>query len=124
MSESTNPASDEPAFRYTAAMAGEIEARWQAYWARHGTFETPNPSGPLATGEQVPGDKRFIMDMVPYPSGSGLHVGHPLGFIATHVYGRYQRMLGRNVLHAMGFDAFGLPPEQHAAQTGTHPRRA
>ncbi|MBS2966770.1 leucine--tRNA ligase [Actinocrinis puniceicyclus] len=123
MSESTRPpASDEPAFRYTAAMAGEIEARWQAYWARHGTFETPNPSGPLATDTPVPGEKYYVLDMFPYPSGSGLHVGHPLGFIATDVFGRYQRMLGRNVLHAMGFDAFGLPAEQYAVQTGTHPR--
>jgi leucyl-tRNA synthetase len=122
MTETTKPASDEPAFRYTAAMAGDIEARWQAHWEQHGTFETPNPSGPLATGEPVSGDKRYIMDMFPYPSGSGLHVGHPLGFIATDVYGRYQRMLGRNVLHAMGFDAFGLPAEQYAMQTGTHPR--
>ncbi len=123
VSESTKPgASDEPAFRYTAAMAGEIEARWQAYWVEHGTFEAPNPSGPLATGEPVPGEKRFIMDMFPYPSGTGLHVGHPLGFIATDVYARYQRMLGHNVLHTMGFDAFGLPAEQYAVQTGTHPR--
>jgi leucyl-tRNA synthetase len=124
MSESTRPApvSDEPAQRYTAALAGEIEARWQAYWEERGTFQAPNPSGPLATGRPVPGDKRFILDMFPYPSGSGLHVGHPLGFIATDVFGRYQRMLGRNVLHAMGFDAFGLPAEQHAVETGTHPR--
>jgi leucyl-tRNA synthetase len=122
MSESTRLASDEPAHRYTAVLAGEIEARWQAYWEEHGTFQAPNPSGPLATGKPVPGDKRFILDMFPYPSGSGLHVGHPLGFIATDVYGRYQRMLGRNVLHAMGFDAFGLPAEQYAVQTGTHPR--
>ncbi len=126
MSESSTPSktgtSDEPAFRYTAAMASEIEARWQAYWAEHGTFQTPNPSGPLSTGEPVPGDKRYIMDMFPYPSGAGLHVGHPLGFIATDVFGRFQRMLGRNVLHTMGFDAFGLPAEQYAVQTGTHPR--
>ena len=124
MSESTRPASasDEPAHRYTAALAGEIEARWQAYWEDHGTFQSPNPSGPLATGDPVPPDKRYILDMFPYPSGSGLHVGHPLGFIATDVFGRYQRMLGRNVLHAMGFDAFGLPAEQYAVQTGTHPR--
>ncbi len=131
MSESTKPgSSDEPAFRYTAAMAGEIEARWQAYWNEHGTFDAPNPSGPLGprpdgpsgATPKIPGDKRYIMDMFPYPSGSGLHVGHPLGFIATDVFGRYQRMLGRNVLHTMGFDAFGLPAEQYAVQTGTHPR--
>src|SRR5690348_10008564 len=124
MSESAKPpASGEPAFRYTAAMAGEIEERWQAYWAQHGTFEAPNPSGPLATDTPVPGKKYFVLDMFPYPSGSGLHVGHPLGFIATDVFGRYQRMLGSNVLHAMGFDAFGLPAEQYAVQTGTHPRK-
>jgi leucyl-tRNA synthetase len=124
MNERTRPAlaPDEPAHRYTAALAGEIEARWQAYWEENGTFQTPNPSGALATGEPVSADKRFILDMFPYPSGSGLHVGHPLGFIATDVFGRYQRMLGRNVLHAMGFDAFGLPAEQHAVETGTHPR--
>jgi leucyl-tRNA synthetase len=123
MSESTKPSvSDEPAFRYTAAMAGEIEARWQAYWAQHGTFEAPNPSGPLATDAPMSDKKYFVLDMFPYPSGSGLHVGHPLGFIATDVFGRYQRMLGYNVLHAMGFDAFGLPAEQYAVQTGTHPR--
>ncbi|HEV2345736.1 MAG TPA: leucine--tRNA ligase [Actinocrinis sp.] len=123
MSESTKPGSfDEPAFRYTAVMAGAIEARWQAYWAEHGTFEAPNPSGELAGDGPVPREKRYIMDMFPYPSGTGLHVGHPLGFIATDVYARYQRMLGRNVLHTMGFDAFGLPAEQYAVQTGTHPR--
>jgi leucyl-tRNA synthetase len=122
MSRNIKPAADEPAFRYTAAMAGEIEARWQEYWAEHGTFETPNPSGALATGEPLRGEKLYVMDMFPYPSGSGLHVGHPLGFIATDVFARYQRMLGRNVLHTMGFDAFGLPAEQYAVQTGTHPR--
>ena len=114
--------SDEPAFRYTAALAGQIEARWQGYWEEHGTFQAPNPSGPMAGDGPVPAEKRFIMDMFPYPSGEGLHVGHPLGFIATDVTGRYQRMLGRNVLHTIGFDAFGLPAEQHAVETGTHPR--
>ena len=64
----------------------------------------------------------FVQDMFPYPSGEGLHVGHPLGYIATDVYARYFRMTGRNVLHALGFDAFGLPAEQYAIQTGTHPR--
>jgi leucyl-tRNA synthetase len=70
----------------------------------------------------VPDDKLFVQDMFPYPSGDGLHVGHPLGYIATDVYARYFRMMGRNVLHALGFDAFGLPAEQYAVQTGTHPR--
>ncbi len=70
----------------------------------------------------MPDDKMFVQDMFPYPSGEGLHVGHPLGYIATDVYARYFRMTGRNVLHALGFDAFGLPAEQYAVQTGTHPR--
>ncbi len=74
------------------------------------------------TAQPVPDDKMFVQDMFPYPSGEGLHVGHPLGYIATDVYARYFRMTGRNVLHALGFDAFGLPAEQYAVQTGTHPR--
>ncbi|MCW4354813.1 leucine--tRNA ligase [Hoyosella sp. YIM 151337] len=101
-------------------MAGEIERRWQARWNELGSFHAPNPAGPLA-GE-VPDDKLFVLDMFPYPSGAGLHVGHPLGFIATDVYARYHRMRGHNVLHTMGFDSFGLPAEQYAVQTGTHPR--
>ncbi|MFD5318736.1 leucine--tRNA ligase [Streptomyces sp. NPDC127098] len=109
--------------RYDAALAADIEARWQEYWERHGTYETPNPSGDLADDpEQAARPKKFIMDMFPYPSGAGLHVGHPLGYIATDVYARYQRMAGHNVLHTLGFDAFGLPAEQYAVQTGTHPR--
>ena len=84
----------------------------------------PNPVGSLAPtdGTPVPADKLFVQDMFPYPSGEGLHVGHPLGYIATDVYARYFRMTGHNVLHALGFDAFGLPAEQYAVQTGTHPR--
>ncbi|GDY30911.1 leucine--tRNA ligase [Gandjariella thermophila] len=109
-----------PAHRYTAELAAEIERRWQAYWERHGTFHAPNPVGSLAG--PVPEDKLFVQDMFPYPSGAGLHVGHPLGFIGTDVFARFNRMLGRNVLHTMGFDAFGLPAEQYAVQTGTHPR--
>jgi leucyl-tRNA synthetase len=117
-------AADTPPFRYTAAMANEIEARWQDFWAEQGTFYAPNPTGSLAD----PGHPRFgaqklyVMDMFPYPSGSGLHVGHPLGYIGTDSYTRYKRMTGYNVLHPMGFDAFGLPAEQYAVQTGTHPR--
>ncbi|WP_241249426.1 leucine--tRNA ligase [Rhodococcus sp. X156] len=110
-----------PSFRYTAELAGELEQRWQTRWAEQNTFAAPNPVGPLADGP-VPADKLFVQDMFPYPSGAGLHVGHPLGFIATDVYARYHRMVGRNVLHTMGFDAFGLPAEQYAVQTGTHPR--
>ncbi|HEX4247207.1 MAG TPA: leucine--tRNA ligase [Pseudonocardia sp.] len=116
---------DAPPFRYTAALAGRIERRWQDYWREHGTFHAPNPSGELGDAKLAAarGDKVYLLDMFPYPSGSGLHVGHPLGFIGTDVMGRYLRMTGHNVLHAMGFDAFGLPAEQYAVQTGTHPRK-
>jgi leucyl-tRNA synthetase len=113
---------DQPRHRYTAELAGQIELRWQDYWADHGTYHAPNPTGPLSTSGQVPSDKLFVQDMFPYPSGAGLHVGHPLGYIGTDVFARYNRMIGRNVLHALGYDAFGLPAEQYAVQTGTHPR--
>lgn len=118
------PDSDAPPYRYTAAVAGRIEGVWQENWAKLGTFDVPNPVGSLAPadGAAVPDDKLFVLDMFPYPSGEGLHVGHPLGYIATDVYSRYFRMTGHNVLHALGFDAFGLPAEQYAVQTGTHPR--
>ncbi|MCH0541954.1 leucine--tRNA ligase [Streptomyces sp. MUM 203J] len=123
MSETNQAAETAAPHRYTAAMAAEIEARWQDFWDVDGTYEAANPSGDLA-GD--PADaakpKKFIMDMFPYPSGAGLHVGHPLGYIATDVYARHQRMTGHNVLHTLGFDAFGLPAEQYAVQTGTHPR--
>ena len=119
---------DTPQHRYTAELAGEIERAWQQTWAESGTFNVPNPVGSLAPpdGTPVPADKMFVQDMFPYPSGEGLHVGHPLGYIATDVYARYYRMTGRNVLHALGFDAFGLPAEQYAIQTGhasAHPHR-
>ncbi len=115
---------DTPQYRYTATLAGEIERAWQQTWSQQGTFNVPNPVGSLAPtdGSPVPTNKMFVQDMFPYPSGEGLHVGHPLGYIATDVYARYFRMTGRNVLHALGFDAFGLPAEQYAMQTGTHPR--
>ncbi|MBO0875839.1 MAG: class I tRNA ligase family protein, partial [Pseudonocardia sp.] len=105
---------DVPPFRYNAALAGEIERRWQDYWEGNGTFHTPNPAGALGEPElaRARGEKVYLLDMFPYPSGSGLHVGHPLGFIGTDVLGRFLRMTGHNVLHAMGFDAFGLPAEQ------------
>ncbi len=125
MSETNPAATAEVAapHRYTAAMAADIEARWQDFWDAEGTYEAPNPSGDLAGDpEQVAKPKKFIMDMFPYPSGAGLHVGHPLGYIATDVFARFQRMTGHNVLHTLGFDAFGLPAEQYAVQTGTHPR--
>ncbi|MET9318935.1 leucine--tRNA ligase [Streptomyces sp. NPDC003038] len=124
MSE-TNTSAPEAAeaHRYTAAMAADIEARWQDVWDARGTYEAPNPTGDLAGDPAVVArPKKFIMDMFPYPSGAGLHVGHPLGYIATDVYARHQRMTGHNVLHTLGFDAFGLPAEQYAVQTGTHPR--
>jgi len=119
------PADSGPAHRYGARLAGEIEPHWQSEWLERETFSAPNPTGPLAPAEgegALPEDKLFVQDMFPYPSGSGLHVGHPLGYIATDVYARYHRMLGRNVLHALGYDAYGLPAEQYAVQTGQHPR--
>ncbi|GAA0486443.1 leucine--tRNA ligase [Streptomyces sp. NPDC046215] len=123
MSETNNAAEVAAPHRYTAALAADIEARWQDFWDADGTYEAPNPSGDLAGDPAVAGrPKKFIMDMFPYPSGAGLHVGHPLGYIATDVYARHQRMSGHNVLHTLGFDAFGLPAEQYAVQTGTHPR--
>ena len=102
----------------------QIETRWQQRWADEGTFNAPNPTGPLAEGFDRVAIRphSYIMDMFPYPSGAGLHVGHPLGYIGTDVYARYRRMRGDNVLHTMGFDAFGLPAEQYAVETGQHPR--
>ena len=126
MSDVTNPpttSGDTPAHRYTAELAQDIELRWQDWWDEHHTFETPNTAGPLADADLAAarGEKLFVLDMFPYPSGSGLHVGHPLGFIGTDVFARFKRMTGHNVLHAMGFDAFGLPAEQFAVETGQHP---
>ena len=117
----------EPPLRYTAALAGQIELSWQDRWEEEGTFHTPNPTGRLTDADGNHADPAspsfFVMDMFPYPSGAGLHVGHPLGYIATDVVGRYRRMRGENVLHALGYDAFGLPAEQYAVQTGQHPRK-
>ena len=90
----------------------EIESRWQKYWKDNGIYRTKtDPSRP----------KYYVLDMFPYPSGAGLHVGHPLGYIASDIYSRYKRLRGFNVLHPMGYDAYGLPAEQYAIQTGQHP---
>ena len=89
-----------------------IERKWQAYWAANHTFKAAeDPAKP----------KYYVLDMFPYPSGAGLHVGHPLGYIASDIYSRYKRLCGFNVLHPMGYDAFGRPAEQYAIQTGQHP---
>ncbi|SMC44011.1 leucine--tRNA ligase [Cellulophaga tyrosinoxydans] len=90
----------------------EIEAKWQKYWAVNQTFKAVNNSDK---------EKFYVLDMFPYPSGAGLHVGHPLGYIASDIYARYKRHKGFNVLHPMGYDSFGLPAEQYAIQTGQHP---
>jgi leucyl-tRNA synthetase len=112
-----------PPHRYTAELAGAVEARWQRRWAERGTFEVPNPSGALAgaAAELAGRDRCYVLDMFPYPSGAGLHVGHPLGYIASDVFARFRRMQGDVVLHPFGFDAFGLPAEQYAIETGRHP---
>jgi leucyl-tRNA synthetase len=116
------PSAGDAAFRYGAELAGQIEMKWQRIWADQGTFEVPNPVGTLSNGTPLdPARKFYVIDMFPYPSGAGLHVGHPLGYIASDVYARYLRMNGHVVLHPFGFDAFGLPAEQYAIETGQHP---
>ncbi len=107
-------AEDTPPFRYDARLASEIERHWQERWEREGTFRAQDP-------DSTRRPKFYLLDFFPYPSGTGLHVGHPLGYIGTDVFGRYQRMTGRNVLHPFGFDTFGLPAEQYAIDTGQHP---
>lgn len=91
---------------------GEIEKRWQQYWNEHEVYRVT---------EETSKPKFYVLDMFPYPSGAGLHVGHPLGYIASDIYSRYKRLKGFNVLHPMGYDAYGLPAEQYAIQTGQHP---
>ena len=98
----------------------KIEAKWQRHWAEHKTFAARDPSTALGAGDAAK-KKLYVLDMFPYPSGAGLHVGHPEGYTATDIYCRFQRMRGFNVLHPMGWDAFGLPAEQYAIDTGTHP---
>ena len=90
----------------------EIESRWQKFWTENNTYKTENISDK---------PKYYVLDMFPYPSGAGLHVGHPLGYIASDIVSRYKKLKGYNVLHPMGFDSFGLPAEQYAIQTGQHP---
>ena len=97
-----------------------IEPKWQAYWDEHQTFKAPNL--PHENGPQQGGEKYYALDMFPYPSGDGLHVGHPEGYTATDIVCRAKRMQGASVIHPMGFDAFGLPAEEHAIKTGEHPR--
>ena len=92
----------------------EIEEKWQNHWAKNQTFKASNDS-------EKP--KYYVLDMFPYPSGAGLHVGHPLGYIASDIYARYKRHKGYNVLHPQGYDSFGLPAEQYAIQTGQHPAK-
>ncbi|MEW6885458.1 leucine--tRNA ligase [Trueperella pyogenes] len=109
-------------YRYTAELAGEIEKKWQDRWEKDETFNAPNPVGALAEDGAELKEPYYLLDMFPYPSGKGLHVGHPLGYIATDTLARFARMQGKNVLYTMGYDAFGLPAEQYAVQTGQHPR--
>src|SRR5215469_5445111 len=104
------PEDDRAPNRYDPA---RIEPKWQAYWRDHATFRSERHAGK---------PKLYVLDMFPYPSGSGLHVGHPEGYTATDIVARYQRMRGVDVLHPMGWDAFGLPAEQHAIATNEQPR--
>ena len=90
----------------------DIEQKWRQYWIDHKTYKTTEDAGRK---------KFYVLNMFPYPSGAGLHVGHPLGYIASDIYARYKRLQGYNVLNPMGYDAYGLPAEQYAIQTGQHP---
>ena len=115
----TDQNSDRPSHRYDAGVANALESHWQDWWDEQGTYVVGNPGDP-GFDESLP--KYYCLDMFPYPSGAGLHVGHPEGYIGSDIISRFKRMSGFNVLHPMGFDAFGLPAEQYAVQTGVHPR--
>ncbi|MHC4958644.1 MAG: leucine--tRNA ligase [Planctomycetota bacterium] len=109
---------DKNPHRYNATYANDIEVKWQEWWKEQGTYRQSNPGDP---GFDAGRPRFYCLDMFPYPSGAGLHVGHPEGYTATDIISRYKRMCGFNVLHPMGFDAFGLPAEQYAVRTGVHP---
>jgi leucyl-tRNA synthetase len=111
---------DDRKHQYDAALADAIEQKWQRHWADRETFRQPNPGEP---GFDATKPRFYCLDMFPYPSGAGLHVGHPEGYTATDIVSRYKRMRGFNVLHPMGWDAFGLPAEQYAIATGVHPEK-
>jgi leucyl-tRNA synthetase family protein len=117
-SHASSAASDTPPFRYGSALADQIELRWQDQWSSRHAYKVLNPG---EQGFDPAKPKYYVLDMFPYPSGAGLHVGHPLGYTATDILSRFKRMQGFNVLHPMGWDAFGLPAEQYAIQTGIHP---